>query len=70
VSPMLVVRSMVAVCVMGWVPFALIDSLMVLRKLENDQNAMSAERVVLREVRTTLFCLLFFNIIFFFKMAF
>jgi mRNA (2'-O-methyladenosine-N6-)-methyltransferase len=38
---------MVAVCLMGRVPFTPIDSLTVLRKLENDQNATPAERVAL-----------------------
>ena len=35
---------MVAVCLMGRVPFAPIDSSTVLRKLENDQNAKPVER--------------------------
>jgi mRNA (2'-O-methyladenosine-N6-)-methyltransferase len=42
---------MVAVYLMGRVPFVLIDSSTVLRKLENDQNATPAERAALREVR-------------------
>jgi mRNA (2'-O-methyladenosine-N6-)-methyltransferase len=42
-----VVRSVVAVCLMGRVLFAPIDSLTMLRKLENDQNAMLAERIAL-----------------------
>ena len=44
---MSVVQSMVAVCLMGQVPFALIDSSTVLRKLENDQNMMPTERAAL-----------------------
>lgn len=49
-TPLLVVRSMVAVCLIERVPFAPIDSSTVLRKLENDQNATAAERAALREV--------------------
>lgn len=49
-SPLLIVRSMVAVCLIERVPFAPIDSSTVLRKLENDQNATSAEKSALREV--------------------
>jgi mRNA (2'-O-methyladenosine-N6-)-methyltransferase len=50
VNPLSVVRSMVAVCLLGRVPFAPIDSSTVLRKLENDQNATPAERAALREL--------------------
>ncbi|KAB1215527.1 N6-adenosine-methyltransferase MT-A70-like [Morella rubra] len=49
-SPLSVVRSMVAVCLLGRVPFAPIDSSTVLRKLENDQSATPAERAALREL--------------------
>ncbi|KAE7999569.1 hypothetical protein FH972_003981 [Carpinus fangiana] len=43
--------SVVAVCLLGWVPFTPIDLLTMLRKLENDQNVTPAERAALREVR-------------------
>lgn len=49
-SPLSVVRSMVAVCLLERVPFTTIDSSTVLRKLENDQKATSAEKAALREV--------------------
>ncbi|PKI36739.1 hypothetical protein CRG98_042869, partial [Punica granatum] len=49
-SPLSVVRSMVAVCLLERVPFTAIDSSTVLRKLENDQNATAAEKAALREV--------------------
>ncbi|KAG2676970.1 hypothetical protein I3843_12G078200 [Carya illinoinensis] len=49
-SPLSVVRSMVAVCLLGRVPFAPIDSSTVLRKLENDQTATPGERAALREL--------------------
>lgn len=49
-SPLSVVRSMVAVCLLERVPFLPIDSSTVLRKLENDQNATLAEKAALREV--------------------
>ncbi|XP_048141315.1 N6-adenosine-methyltransferase MT-A70-like [Rhodamnia argentea] len=49
-SPLSVVRSMVAVCLLERVPFTAIDSSTVLRKLENDQNATPAEKAALREV--------------------
>lgn len=41
---------MVAVCLLGRVPFAPIDSSTVLRKLENDQTATPGERAALREL--------------------
>lgn len=50
-GPLPVVRSMVAVCLLERVPFAPIDSSTVLRKLENDQSATTAERAALRELR-------------------
>ncbi|KAK3434159.1 hypothetical protein EUGRSUZ_D01689 [Eucalyptus grandis] len=49
-SPLSVVRSMVAVCLLERVPFTAIDSSTVLRKLENDQNATPVEKAALREV--------------------
>ncbi|XP_052209531.1 N6-adenosine-methyltransferase MT-A70-like [Diospyros lotus] len=49
-SPLSVVRSMVAVCLLERVPFAPIDSSTVLRKLENDPSATAAEKAALREV--------------------
>ena len=49
-SPLALVRSMVAVCLLGRVPFTPIDSSTVLRKLENDQNATAAEKAALREL--------------------
>lgn len=49
-SPLAIVRSMVAVCLLERVPFTAIDSSTVLRKLENDQNATAAEKAALREV--------------------
>lgn len=49
-SPLLVVRSMVAVCLLERVPFSPIDSSTVLRKLENDQSATPAEKAALREL--------------------
>ncbi|KAH7513675.1 hypothetical protein FEM48_Zijuj11G0006100 [Ziziphus jujuba var. spinosa] len=49
-SPLSVVRSMVAVCLLERVPFSPIDSSTVLRKLENDQTATPAEKAALREV--------------------
>nr|XP_023921736.1 N6-adenosine-methyltransferase MT-A70-like [Quercus suber]POE98820.1 n6-adenosine-methyltransferase mt-a70-like [Quercus suber] len=49
-SPLSLVRSMVAVCLLGRVPFTPIDSSTVLRKLENDQNATAAEKAALREL--------------------
>ncbi|GAB4834627.1 hypothetical protein Ancab_032890 [Ancistrocladus abbreviatus] len=47
-SPLSVVRSMVAVCLLERVPFTPIDSSTVLRKLENDQTATTAEKAALR----------------------
>ncbi|KAH7839627.1 hypothetical protein Vadar_006492 [Vaccinium darrowii] len=49
-SPLAVVRSMVAVCLLERVPFNPIDSSTVLRKLENDSNATAGEKAALREV--------------------
>lgn len=49
-SPLAIVRSMVAVCLLERVPFTAIDSSTVLRKLENDQNATTAEKAALRGV--------------------
>ncbi|XP_022145431.1 N6-adenosine-methyltransferase MT-A70-like, partial [Momordica charantia] len=49
-SPLSVVRSMVAVCLLERVPFTAIDSSTVLRKLENDQKATAAEKASLREL--------------------
>lgn len=50
VSPLAVVRSMVAVCLLGRVPFAPIDSSTVSRKLENDQTVTPAEKAALKEL--------------------
>ncbi|KAF5734963.1 N6-adenosine-methyltransferase MT-A70-like [Tripterygium wilfordii] len=49
-SPLSVVRSMVAVCLIQRVPFNPIDSSTMLRKLENDQSVTAAEKASLREV--------------------
>lgn len=49
-SPLSVVRSMVAVCLLERVPFSPIDSSTVLRKLENDQTATPSEKAALREL--------------------
>ncbi|KAL8141558.1 hypothetical protein V2J09_014590 [Rumex salicifolius] len=49
-SPLSVVRSMVAAVLLERVPFSPIDSSTVLRKLENNQSASSAEKAALREV--------------------
>ncbi|XP_030500869.2 N6-adenosine-methyltransferase MT-A70-like [Cannabis sativa] len=49
-SPLSVVRSMVAVCLIERVPFSPIDSSTVLRKLENDQSATPSEKAALREL--------------------
>ncbi|XP_022923570.1 N6-adenosine-methyltransferase MT-A70-like [Cucurbita moschata] len=49
-SPLSVVRSMVAVSLLERVPFTAIDSSTVLRKLENDQKATTAEKAALREL--------------------
>ncbi|XP_043692207.1 N6-adenosine-methyltransferase MT-A70-like [Telopea speciosissima] len=49
-SPLSLVRSMVAVCLLERVPFSPIDSSTVLRKLENDQSATPAEKSALLEL--------------------
>ncbi|XP_042508168.1 N6-adenosine-methyltransferase MT-A70-like isoform X2 [Macadamia integrifolia] len=49
-SPLSVVRSMVAVCLLERVPFTPIDSSAVVRKLENDQSATPAEKSALFEL--------------------
>nr|DAD36180.1 TPA_asm: hypothetical protein HUJ06_006820 [Nelumbo nucifera] len=49
-SPLSVVRSMVADCLLQRVPFTPIDSSAVLRKLENDQSATAAEKSALLEL--------------------
>ncbi|XP_030511459.1 N6-adenosine-methyltransferase MT-A70-like [Rhodamnia argentea] len=49
-SPLSVVRSMVAVCLLERIPFTAIDSSTVLRKLENDQHATPVEKAALLEV--------------------
>ncbi|KAG9146954.1 hypothetical protein Leryth_005223 [Lithospermum erythrorhizon] len=49
-DPLPVVRALVAVCLLERVPFTAIDSSTVLRKLENDQSVIGAERAALREV--------------------
>lgn len=50
VSPLSIVRSMVAVCLLGRVPFSPIDSSTVLRKLENDQTVTPQEKAALQEL--------------------
>ncbi|QCE02696.1 hypothetical protein DEO72_LG8g711 [Vigna unguiculata] len=50
VSPLAVVRSLVAVCLLGRVPFSPIDSSTVSRKLENDQTVTPAEKAALQEL--------------------
>ncbi|XP_058732349.1 putative N6-adenosine-methyltransferase MT-A70-like [Vicia villosa] len=50
VSPLSIVRSMVAVCLLGRVPFSPIDSSTVLRKLENDQTVTAQEKAALQEL--------------------
>lgn len=50
VSPLAVVRSMVAVCLLGRVPFEPIDSSTVLAKLENDQAVTPVEKAALQEL--------------------
>ncbi|XP_019420740.1 PREDICTED: N6-adenosine-methyltransferase MT-A70-like isoform X3 [Lupinus angustifolius] len=50
VSPLAVVRTMIAVCLLGRVPFSPIDSSTVLRKLENDQTVTQAEKFALQEL--------------------
>ncbi|KAI3882064.1 hypothetical protein MKX03_006274, partial [Papaver bracteatum] len=49
-SPLSIVRAMVAVCLLERVPFTPIDSSAVLRKLENDSSATSAEKYALLEL--------------------
>ncbi|KAG7557359.1 MT-A70-like [Arabidopsis suecica] len=49
-SPMVLVRAMVAECLLQRVPFSPTDSSTVLRKLENDQNARPAEKAALRDL--------------------
>ncbi|XP_061341273.1 N6-adenosine-methyltransferase MT-A70-like [Gastrolobium bilobum] len=50
VSPLAVVRSMVAVFLLERVPFSPIDSSTVLRKLENDQSVTPVEKAALQEL--------------------
>ncbi|XP_027924489.1 N6-adenosine-methyltransferase MT-A70-like [Vigna unguiculata] len=50
VSPLAVVRSLVAVCLLGRVSFSPIDSSTVSRKLENDQAVTPAEKAALQEL--------------------
>ncbi|CAI8619856.1 unnamed protein product [Vicia faba] len=50
VSPLSIVRSMVAVCLLARVPFSPIDSSTVLRKLENDQTVTPQEKAALQEL--------------------
>ncbi|KAL1191881.1 N6-adenosine-methyltransferase MT-A70-like [Cardamine amara subsp. amara] len=49
-SPMALVRAMVAECLLQRVPFSPTDSSIVLRKLENDQNARPVEKAALRDL--------------------
>ncbi|XP_028803775.1 N6-adenosine-methyltransferase MT-A70-like [Neltuma alba] len=49
-SPLAVVRSMVAICLLGRVPFSPIDSSTVLRKLENDGTVTPVEKAALLEL--------------------
>ncbi|XP_057518697.1 N6-adenosine-methyltransferase MT-A70-like [Amaranthus tricolor] len=49
-NPMLVVRSMVAACLLERVPFSPIDSSTVLRKLENDESIRTNEKQALQDV--------------------
>ncbi|KAI3924578.1 hypothetical protein MKX01_038018 [Papaver californicum] len=49
-SPLSIVRAMVAVSLLERVPFTPIDSSAVLRKLENDSSATSAEKSALLEL--------------------
>ncbi|KAK4748697.1 hypothetical protein SAY87_015283 [Trapa incisa] len=49
-SPLAIVRSMVAVCLLERVPFTTIDSSTVTRKLEGGQNGTPAKKAALREV--------------------
>lgn len=50
ISPLSIVRSMVAVCLLGRVPFSPIDSSTVLRKLENDQTVTQQDKAALQEL--------------------
>jgi mRNA (2'-O-methyladenosine-N6-)-methyltransferase len=50
ISPLTIVRSMVAVCLLGRVPFSPIDSSTVLRKLENDQTITPQDKAALQEL--------------------
>ncbi|KAL2336021.1 hypothetical protein Fmac_010467 [Flemingia macrophylla] len=50
VSPLAVVRSMVAVCLLGRVPFSPIDSSAVSRILENDLTVTPTEKAALQEL--------------------
>jgi mRNA (2'-O-methyladenosine-N6-)-methyltransferase len=50
ISPLTIVRSMVAVCLLGRVPFSPIDSSTVLRKLENDQTITPQDNAALQEL--------------------
>ncbi|KAJ8555477.1 hypothetical protein K7X08_012973 [Anisodus acutangulus] len=47
---LLVVRAMVAVCLLERVPFSAIDSSTLLRKLENDQSHTNVEKAAIREL--------------------
>ncbi|KAG8367559.1 hypothetical protein BUALT_Bualt16G0084400 [Buddleja alternifolia] len=49
-TPLSIVRSMVAVCLLERVPFNPIDSSTLLSKLENDSSATAAEKAALREL--------------------
>ncbi|KAH0990629.1 hypothetical protein GBA52_002112 [Prunus armeniaca] len=49
-NPLSVVWAMVAVCLLERVPFSRVDSSAILRKLDDDQNATSEEKVALREL--------------------
>ncbi|KAF7810540.1 N6-adenosine-methyltransferase MT-A70-like [Senna tora] len=49
-SPLAMVRSMVAICLLGRVPFSPIDSSTVLRKLENDRTVTPTEKTALLEL--------------------
>ncbi|XP_022737968.1 N6-adenosine-methyltransferase MT-A70-like [Durio zibethinus] len=49
-NPLLVVRAMVAECLLQRVPFKAIDSSTVLRKLENDENVTATEKAAMREL--------------------
>ncbi|XP_060208321.1 N6-adenosine-methyltransferase MT-A70-like [Lycium barbarum] len=49
-GPLLVVRAMVAVCLLERVPFSAIDSSTLSRKLENDSSNIEAEKAAIREL--------------------